>query len=147
MNWDRTSSFKCVLVYIFGQDMIILKITSWGFPSSIDTLLIVKLFKYSIAPKKNEIIVIPNFEAFYIWSWDHTFWIAAIPWIFSFNIPDSPWHRKATWEYSMGSYDHLNSRSIIWWWIWYIALVLINLSSIFLDSFGFNIVFWLVIFG
>ena len=146
MNWYRPTSLKSVLIYIFGQDIVIFKVTSRCLPRSIDALLIIKLFKNSITAKKNKIVIISNLKAFDIRGWNNTFRIATISWIFGLNITNRSWYRKSTWEYTVGSYNHLNPRSIVWWRIRNIAFILINLASIFFNSFGLNFIFRLMIF-
>ena len=42
--------------------------------------------------------------------------------------------------------DHLNSWSIVWWWVRDVAFVLVDLASILLNSLCLSVVFWLVVF-
>lgn len=86
-----------------------------------------------------------NLEAFDVWNWRNTFRISTISNILGFNVTNGSWDTQSTWEYTMWSNDHLDTTGVVWWWVRHIALVLVNLTSTFFNSFGLILILWLVI--
>lgn len=43
--------------------------------------------------------------------------------------------------------DHLDAGGVVWRWIWHVALVLVDLSTILFDSLRLSFIFWLVVLG
>lgn len=146
MYGNLCGPFKYSRVYIFLQNFIIFEVTSRSFPSCVDDLLIILLFKNSITSKHYEIIIAPNFEAFDIRCWYDTHRVTAVPGIFSFDISDSSWDRKSSWEDSVGPYYHLDSWGVIRGRVWNIAFVLIDLSSVLFNSLCLSLILRFVIF-
>ena len=73
--------------------MIVVKIASGSFPDSINALLIVKLFKHTVAAQKDEIVIVPYLEAFDIRGWDDTLWISTVSYVFGLNVSNCPGNR------------------------------------------------------
>ena len=90
MNWNWATCLKNILINILSKDMIVVEIASGSFPGSINTLLIVKLFKHTVAAQKDEIVIVPYLEAFDIRGWDDALWIPTVSWVFGLNISNCP---------------------------------------------------------
>ena len=147
MNRNWPSCLENIWVNIFLENFIIVKVAPWCLPCSVDNLFIILFFEDTIASKDDEIIIIPNFEAFDIWCRDNTFRISTVSWIFSLDISNGSRNGETTRKHSMWTNYHLHPWGIIRRGIRHIALVLIDLSTVLLHPLCLSFILWLMILG
>ena len=73
----------------------------WRLPDTLDYFLITQFLEHSITGQDNEVVVVSDFEAFYVWRWYHYSRITSILNGFSLDVSNSAWYRKSTREHTM----------------------------------------------
>ena len=79
-----------VLIHVLPEYLIVVKVASRSFPGVINHLLVVKLLENTVAAQDDEIVVVPDLEAFYVRCRNHALWITAVSRIFGFDVTYGP---------------------------------------------------------